>query len=130
MKSPMKTKIIIISIGLFLAIILGVSFVKNASQESSVQREENNPSVEIVSVDKVVRAPERYQDFFGVKGIVVQSIGSKNIFLLGCKDACIAMPVKYQGLMPKPRSEVIVYGEIRKQEDGRYVFQGKEVKTK
>ena len=40
------------------------------------------------------------------------------------------MPVEYKGQMPEVKSKIIVYGEINKQEDGRYIFEAKEVKTK
>lgn len=71
-----------------------------------------------------------YKGFLGLEGTVISVDESKNIFLLGCPDACIVLPMKYKGQMPESKSEIIVYGEIKKQEDRRYVFQGKEVKRK
>ena len=104
--------------------------MKNHAEKSNLQSENNNPSIKVINVEEVVRAPEQYRDFLGVEGTVIKVDESKSIFLLGCADACIFMPVKYKDQMPKVESEVIVYGEIKKQEDGRYIFQGKEVKTK
>ncbi len=128
----MKKKIITVTIGIGLlsAVISGIYLVKNHAEKSNLQSEDDNPSVKIIDVEEVVKAPERYRDFVGVEGRVIKVDESKSILLLGCQDACIVMPVRYKGQMPEPKSEIIVYGEVRKQEDGRYVFQGKKVKTK
>lgn len=128
----MKKKFIIgsIGIGLLLATIVGIYFVKNSTEKSNLQKEYNNLSIKVVNVDEVVNAPDRYKGFLGVEGTIISVDESKDIFLLGCEDACIFMPVKYKGQIPEPKSEIIVYGEIKKQEDKRYIFQGKEVKTK
>ena len=128
----MKKKIIkvTIGIGLLSAVISGIYFVKNHAEKSNLQSENNSPSIKVIDVEEVVKAPEQYRDFVGVAGRVIKVDETKRIFLLGCEDTCIVMPVKYKGQMPEVKSEIIVYGEIRKQEDGRYVFQGKKVKTK
>lgn len=128
----MKKKIITVTIGigLLLAVMSGIYLVKNHAEKSNLQSEDDNPSVKIIDVEEVVKAPDRYKRFLGVEGVVIKVNEAKGIFLLGCKDACIVMPVRYKGQMPEPKSEIIVYGEVRKQEDGRHVFQGKKVKTK
>jgi len=127
----MKKQIIIgtIVVTLVLAMI-GIYFVKNISEKTTSQQKNNNQAIKIVDVDVVVSAPDRYKGFLGVEGRVIKIDEAKSIFLLGCEDACIIMPVEYKDQMPEPKSEIIVYGEIREQEDGRYVFQGKEVKTR
>ena len=127
----MKRKIIIgtIVIGLVLATI-GVYFIRNITEMTVLQEENNIQSIKVVNVDRVISAPDYYKGFLGVEGIVIKIDEDKSIFLLGCEDACIFIPVKYKGQMPEPNSEIIVYGEIKKQEDGRYVFEGKEVKRK
>lgn len=119
-----------IGIGLLLVLISGIYLVKNRAEKTNLQKENNNPSIKIIAVDEIVKAPDQYRGFVGVKGRVIKIDESKSIFLLGCEDACIFMPVKHTGQMPELKSEIIIYGEIKKQEDGRYVFQGKEVKTK
>lgn len=78
----------------------------------------------------MVKDPNSYIGFLGVEGTVLKIDESNSIFLVGCQDACIFMPVKYSGQMPDLKSEIIVFGEIIKQENGRYIFQGKEVKAK
>lgn len=117
-----KHKIIIVAICLFLIVLFGVYFTKNTKiNENSV--------VKIVDVDKVIYTPDRYKGFLGVEGIVVKVDKSKNIFLLGCEDTCITMPVKYEKQMPEPKSKIIVYGKIKEQEDKLYIFEGEEIKT-
>lgn len=129
----MKKKIITatIVIALCSAVISGIYLMKNHTEKSNPPKREKPPiySIKVIDVEKVVRAPEQYRDFVGVKGRVIKIDESKSIFLLGCADVCIFMPVKYRNQMPKVQSEIIVYGEIKKEKDGRYVFQGKEVKT-
>ena len=127
----MKKQIIIgtIVIGLVLAII-GIYFIRNITEKTISQKENNNQSIKVINVDRVISAPDHYKGFLGVEGIVIKIDEDKNIFLLGCEDACIFIPVKYKGQMPEPNSEIIVYGEIKKQEDDKYVFEGKEVKRK
>ena len=127
----MKKKIIIgtIGIGVFL-IIIGIYFVVNLNEKFTPQKENSNQSIKVVNVEKVISAPDYYQGFLGIEGVVTKLDEVKNIFLLGCEDACIFMPVVYKGPMPELKSKIIVYGEIKKQEDGKYVFQAKEVRTK
>lgn len=128
----MKKKIILGGIGVGIVLVtIGIYFVRNITEKDSPQKENNNNQlIKIVDVDKVVATPSHYKGFLGVEGTVIRIDESQNLFLLGCEDACIFMPVKYTGQMPKSKSVIIVYGEIKKQEDGGYVFQGKEVKTR
>ena len=125
-----KTITVIIGIGLLSVAIWGIYLAKNHAEQLNPQGENSNLSIKVIDVEKVVKTPEQYRDFVGVEGKVIKVDESKSIFLLGCADACIFMPVKYKGKMPEQKSEIIVYGEIKKQEDGRYIFQGEKVKTK
>lgn len=93
-------------------------------------RETTSLSVKVINVDEIVSNPGRYKGFLGIEGIVTKINKSKKIFLLGCEDVCIIMPVRYKGKLPKLKSKIIVYGEIKKQKDGKYFFDGKEVKIK
>ncbi len=119
-----------VGIGLLLAAILGIYSVRNTAEKLTEERESSSQPTAVISVDKVVRAPGQYKGFVGVEGVVAGIDESKGMFLLGCEDACIAMPVKYGSQMPEVKSQIVVYGEITEREDGRYVFQGKEVKPK
>ncbi len=124
----MRRKIIIGTIGIGLILTtMGIYFAKSLGEKSSPRKGSSN---KVMTVDEIVGFPSRYKGFLGVEGTVVSVHGSQNIFLLGCEDSCISMPVKYKGQMPEKRNEIVVYGEIKKQEDGRYIFQGEKVKTK
>lgn len=126
----MKKKFLvgIIGICLLLGIVLGVYLAKNHAGKSNPQSQ--NESASIKRVDEVVRVPHLYIGFLGVEGTVIEIDESKSIFLLGCEDACGFMPVEYKGQMPEVKSQIIVYGELKKQEDERFIFQAKEVKRK
>lgn len=120
----------VLKIGFFLTITSGICFGKSLIEKPKHRSENNSSSIKIVSVDEVVKAPGEYKDFLGVEGDVIRIDKSNSVFLLGCEDACIVMPVKYKGKMPKVKSKVIVYGEVKKQENGKYIFQAKEIKIK
>ena len=128
----MKKKFLggIIGIGLLVGAILGMYLVGNHTEKPNPQSENNNVSIKIVHVEEVAKVPDRYKGFLGVEGTVIEIDESQGVFLLGCADACIFMPVTYKGQMPELKSEIIVYGELSKQEDGRYIFEGTEVKAK
>ena len=127
----MKKKIIIGTIGIgILLIIIGIYFAVNLNEKFTPQEENRNQSIKVVNVEKVISVPDYYKGFLGIEGVVTKLDEVKNIFLLGCEDACILMPVVYKGPMPKLKSKIIVYGEIKKNKDGKYVFQAKEVKIK
>lgn len=127
----MKKKNIIGGIGVGIVLITGIYFVRNINRtENLYLKEVKNQSIKIVDIERVVISPSSYEGFLGVRGIVIKIDESKNIFLLGCEDACIFIPVKYSGQIPKLKSKIIVYGELVKQGNGRYIFYGKEVKTK
>ena len=108
--------------------IIGIYFVKNISEKTTSQKESNNQSIKVVNVEEVVRTPDQYKGFWGIEGRVIRIDESKNLFLLGCEDACIFMPVKYKGQMPELNNKIVIFGEIKKQEDGRYIFEGKKLK--
>ena len=127
----MKKRIIIGIIGTCLALVtIGVYLIRYITEQTTSKEKNRKQSIEVISVDAVIRNPDYYRDFIGVEGTVISVDKSKDIFLLGCEDACISMPVLYKGHTPEPQSRIIVYGEIKKQENGKYVFQGKEVKSR
>jgi len=127
----MKKKIIIGIIGIALILVaVIIFFVINPAENPNLQKKGNNLDIKIVSVEDVVHAPNQYKNFLGVEGIVIGVDESKNIFLLGCGDACIVMPVRYRGQMPEMKSKIIAYGEIRKSENGKYIFEAQEVKVR
>ena len=125
-----KMIIIAVALGLLLVTALAIFFMKNFAHRADSQKTDTNASIKVVNVDKLISAPERYQGFLGAEGTVLKVDKAKDVFLLGCEDACISMPVKFKGQMPAPESEIIVYGEIKREEDGRFIFQGEQVKIK
>jgi len=120
-----KKKIII---GAVIFTVFGAIYIrKNLVGKSNPQIKDSTMSVRVIDVDEVIKTPEKYQDFFGVEGRVIKVEKSRKLFLLGCDDACIFMPVKYQRGMPQVNDKIIVYGKVEKQADGRYVFNGEKV---
>lgn len=124
----MKNKSIIAMVGvgvILLAVGIHFIFIKNPTEKSTPQKENDNPPIKIMNVEKIVSAPDHYIGFLGVEGTVIKVDESKSLFLLGCEDACIFIPVKYKGQIPKVGTDIVVYGEIKKQENEKYVFEGK-----
>jgi hypothetical protein len=97
-------------IGLFL-IITGMSFAEKAPGRA-------------VGVEKIIYAPNKYKGSINVSGKVVKVFKDKKVFLLGCEDACLYMPVGYKGKMPETGRQISVWGEIHKQENGKFIFNG------
>ena len=84
----------------------------------------------IVSVDEAVRQPDQLKGYIGVFGKVIKAEESKPLFILGCEDACIIMPVQYNGKLQKKGDNVTVYGEIEKTEDGKFFFKASRITAK
>jgi len=105
-----------IGLGLVFTVAFGIYFMKAEAE------------VKIVYVDEIARAPDRFRGYIGVIGEVIKIDVSQAIFVLGCLDSCIRIPVRYKGQMPKLRSKITVFGEI-KEEKGRYIFEAKEFKA-
>ena len=83
-----------------------------------------------VAVDQVVSDPEKFMGLIGANGSVSSVDESRSMFTLGCEDACVLMPVKYDGRLPKGGTNVTAYGKIEKNEQGKYIFVAQELKTK
>lgn len=125
-----KNATLMIVFGLILSISLSIHCSKDHSDKSGAIMKDNSESTRTVHVEKVILSPEQYKGYLKVNGIIIKIEESQDIFLLGCEDACVSMPVKYSGEMPEVKSDIVVYGEIKKQEDGRYLFQADEVKKR
>lgn len=87
-------------------------------------------SSEPIPLDNVVSYPDKFKGKIRVAGRVAKVDAEKRLVALGCEDACVAMPVKVSGTMPKEGSDVIVHGEIKKDADGRYLFEAESVTPK
>jgi hypothetical protein len=92
--------------------------------------EADENGIKIVRVDKVARAPEKYKGQIGIEGDVLKAYNDEKKFVMSCGDACVRLPVKYEGEIPKEKSEVIVYGEIGTTEEGGYIFNATKITLK
>jgi hypothetical protein len=84
----------------------------------------------IVSVDEVVRQPDQFKGYIGVFGKIIKIDKTKPFFILGCEDACIMMPVKYKGDLPKQGDNITAFGEIEKTENGKFFFRASRIEAK
>lgn len=84
----------------------------------------------VVNVDDVVNNPEQFAGLIGVKGTIAKVDEKNSAFTLGCEDACIEMPVKFNGRLPKEGTNVVAYGEVKKTEQAKYVFIAQEIEVK
>ena len=109
----------------FLAVIIYSSIDFNKPSANSV-----NPEMKIVDVDKVVENPENFTGIVSVEGTVTEVTDNNKYFTLGCEDACISLPVAYNGDMPKIESNIVALGEIKKDDDGKFFFDAREIKYK
>lgn len=113
----MVKKIIIgTSIIAILICIVAVLFQNNKISSNSKKLADVN----IVPVENIAFNPSNYPDSIGIKGTVNQIVDDKT-FLLGCQDACVSVPIKYNGKTPDLGQEVIIYGKLSEQ-NGKYVF--------
>jgi len=107
----------------------GVHWFTSKPSEKS-QTEAASSKARIVDVDEVVSSPDKFTGFIGVKGTIAQVDGKNSAFTLGCEDACIEMPVKFSGRLPKEGTNVIAFGEVKKTEQAKYVFVAQEIQAK
>lgn len=116
----MKSKIALHVLRLVM-ITAVLSIAANCANKKAPQGKEN-PENMILNVDEVIASPGSYKGIITIKGKVLKAIRTKNIILLGCEDACRFLPVKYSGKPPQVDGEITVRGEIKKTDDGRFVF--------
>ncbi len=114
-----------------LVLIVALGFVIGGFLKAKPVINGSDPSrPRIVSVDDVVAHPANAKGFICVSGTVFKSSESGISFLLGCEDACMSMPIVYTGAVPKEGAEITAYGEVKVDQDDRYFFLAKEIKSK
>ncbi len=123
-----KSYILALVIILIVAVIPGIYLLRRSDEGASApEADADTPA--IVDVDMIASHPENFlEGLLGVTGKVVRVDESKTSFALGCDDECLMMPVTYSGAMPDLGSQIVVYGEVKEADGGRYVFQGKDIK--
>lgn len=114
---------------LVVAVISGIYLLRRPGEgTSALEADADTPA--IVDVDMLASHPENFLErSLGVTGKVVRVDESNTSFALGCDDECLMMPVTYSGTMPDLGSQIVVYGEVKEAEGGRYVFAGNDVKA-
>ncbi len=121
-----KVTILISSIALVIVAVL--IFLSKGPNNTSTNSQ--NAEMKLISIDKLVESPEKYAGLVSVEGTVKEVVNNKNMFTLGCEDACIGLPVAYKGEMPKTESNIIALGEVKKDNNGKFFFDAKEIKYK
>ena len=107
----------------------GVHWLTSAPSEKSATKSTASKT-RVVNVDDVVTDPEQFVGLIGVEGTIAKVDEKNLVFTLGCEDACIEMPVKFNGRMPKEGTNVIAYGEVTKTEQAKFVFLAQEIEAK
>ena len=119
--------------GILMAVVLGFCAWTYPVSSADTSKTDYN-GTEIVPAEEVLGNPGNFSGIIiGVTGKVMSIEKSRSMFFLSCKSAgscaCAEMPVKYEGQMPEIGSDVVVFGEIETTEAGKYVFEGREVKS-
>lgn len=123
----MKNKVVFGVISLVFAAVVGTLLFQNISGKptsSSNTTETPKP----VPVDLIVQSPASFKGSVIVSGTVVRVDQPNSCFTLGCSDACVSMPVLYNGQSPKVGENIFVYGRIVNESDGKYIFEAREIK--
>lgn len=124
-----KSYVVALVIILIIAVVSGIYLLKRFGEGASTpEADAGTPAV--VDVERIASHPENFlEGRIGVSGKVVK-VDEPNIsFALGCDDECLMMPVTYSGTMPDLGSQIVVYGEVKEAESGKYVFDGKDLKS-
>ena len=122
----MKRNLVLGTMGVVMIFLVafGIFVRQSENKANSVSQSK------VVVVDEVAMYPDRFTTgSIGVSGKVTEVNPSKSYFVLGCEDACVILPVKYTEKMPALGSNIVVYGEVKVAEGGKYIFDGKDVKS-
>ena len=124
-KKILFTGLAVMAVLIIVSTLLFQSKNKNLLQPTEIK---DNQKIQLVSIDKFVRQPDLYKGIVGVSGTVKESTSSNSFFILGCEDACIRMPVKYDKQLPKLETKITVIGELKKTNEGKYIFNATDIK--
>lgn len=124
-----KKKSVIIAVVGFVVLLSALLIYSNIGFKTTTANSISS-EVKSIDVDYVVENPEKYSGVINVEGTVKEVLDNKKFFTLGCEDACVNLPVSYNGELPKMESNIIALGEVKKDVDGKYFFDAKEIKYK
>ncbi len=117
----------------YYTVLLGLSLVigctKTPEQKNS-QITSSADTARVIAVDELASHPEDATGRLAVIGTVSEVSAAQSGFLLGCEDACVSLPVRFKGAIPKVGSEVTVTGVVAKADSDKYVLVAEEVKAK
>lgn len=83
-----------------------------------------------LEVDVVIEHPEKFTGPIAVAGRVAKVEPASGVFMLGCEDGCVLMPVKFAGTLPAAGRDVIARGQVKQTAQGNYVFNAQTVEQK
>ena len=100
--------------GLAIIVIVVVSLFMSDKEKPGANQ--------IIDVDLVAENPQNFKDNISVSGTIKEISDDGSYLMLGCEDACVLMPVRYDGEKPAPGEKVIIQGKIETDENAKYVF--------
>ncbi len=123
-----KKSIIALTLIILVTVIWEFFWQNKSTNDSKNTVVENNIPIEnvqsitpiIVPVENIAFRPYGYPWRIGIRGTVNRILDDRT-FVLGCQDACVAVPVKYEGKIPEVGQDLIIYGKISDQ-SGKYTF--------
>jgi hypothetical protein len=83
-----------------------------------------------IPVDQLATAPDKHLGRVTVAGSISSIDTAKRTFVLGCADACVGVPVQFNGTPPKAGTDVVVEGAVSKGRGGTYVLVASDVRTR
>lgn len=119
--------VVVVAVG--TGVVFGLNRSSGAGAPPVVNGSARPVSAAIIPVDALAGSPDQYVGRVTVSGSVTSIDAASHSLVLGCADACVAVPVKFDGNLPKVGSNVIVQGSISKSADGTYSFVATDVKT-
>ena len=123
-----KKSIIIVAIG--AVVLLSALIIYSNMGVGNTTAGSGNQELKVIDVDYIVENPEKYAGVINVEGTVTEVLDDKKFFTLGCEDACVNLPVSFNGDLPKMENNIIVSGEVKKDDDGKFFFEAKEIMYK
>jgi len=124
-----KKTLIIFEIGLVVLVSALIIYSNMGVKNEAAVTEKQE--LKAIDVDYIVENPEKYSGIINIEGKVKEVSDKRDFFSLGCEDDDDAsIPVLYDGELPGLKRNVVVTGEIKKDENGKYFFEAKDINYK